>query len=136
MRLVRRYLAPGELDHELIWLTVSVVSLGFAATWLAVGLPWPRCFFHDFTGLPCLTCGATRCAIAFFHGHLGTALKWNPFVFITLCGLSIFNVYAFSVLILRAPRLRVQEFTRGEKTLLRSAMIVLLLINWTYLLIN
>jgi hypothetical protein len=136
MEIARRRLAVAEFDHELVWLVVSLASLGFATTWLAIGLPWPHCFFHDLTGLPCLTCGATRSAIAFFHGHVGTALKWNPLVFVTLCGLSIFNVYAFSVLILRAPRLRVQEFTRREKTLLRRAMIAFLLINWTYLLIN
>jgi len=43
MQLVRRHLVPPELDHELIWLTVSFGSLAFAAIWLALGLPWPRC---------------------------------------------------------------------------------------------
>src|SRR5213078_4663629 len=56
MQLVRRHLVPPELDHELIWLTVSFGSLAFAAIWLALGLPWPRCAFHDVTGCPCATC--------------------------------------------------------------------------------
>ena len=71
----------GEIDHELIWLSVSLVSLTIAALWLAIGLPWPRCVFHELTGLPCVTCGMTRCGIQFFHGHFLAALKWDPLVF-------------------------------------------------------
>ncbi len=33
MQLTRRYLAPNEPDHELIWLSVSLGSLGLAAVW-------------------------------------------------------------------------------------------------------
>ena len=86
MRFSVRRLVPGELDHELIWLSVSVLSLGLAAMWLTMGLPWPRCVFHDLTQLPCVTCGMTRCGIQFFHGHFLAALQWNPFVFTILCG--------------------------------------------------
>src|SRR5205809_7415148 len=120
MQLVHRNLAAGELDHELIWLSVSLGSLGLAAGWLAIGLPWPRCLFHDLTGLPCLTCGMTRCAIQFFHGHLFAAMWLNPLVFVTLCALSIFDVYAFAVLVLRAPRLRLQFQTQKEKRRTRT----------------
>ena len=136
MRFVRRNLVPGELDYELVWLGVSLGSLGFAALWLAFGLPWPRCLFHDLTGLPCLTCGATRSAIAFFHGKFLMALKWNPLIFGTLCGLSVFNVYALAALVFHAPRLRIHRFTITEKLCLRAAVVTLLLANWIYLLIN
>jgi len=91
MRLSVRRLAPGELDHELIWLSASVLSLAFAAVWLTLGLPWPHCMFHDLTNLPCVTCGMTRCAIQFFHGHFLAAFQWNPFVFVVLCGVIAFD---------------------------------------------
>lgn len=134
MRIVRRPLAPGENDYELIWLCVTLVSLALAAGWLALGLPWPRCAFLALTGHPCMTCGATRCAIAFFHGNFFAALKWNPLVFIVLCGLSIFDAYAFAVLLSRRPRLRFTLFSAGEKTFLRVLVVVALLANWIYLL--
>jgi hypothetical protein len=134
MRIIRRPLAPGETDHELVWLCVTVAGLALAASWFAAGLPWPHCLFLAITGHPCFTCGATRCAIAFFHLHFWSAWNWNPLVFSLLCGLSIFDLYAFAVLVLHARRLRLEQFTPGEKTSLRFLAVALLLSNWIYLL--
>jgi Protein of unknown function (DUF2752) len=134
MQLCLRRLDPGESDHELIWLSVSLTALGMAAGWFALGLPWPRCAFHALTGLPCITCGMTRAAIQFFHGHFLAAFQWNPLVFAALCGLSIFNGYAFIVLTTRAPRLRIALGTRAEKKYARVIVITALALNWTYLL--
>jgi hypothetical protein len=136
MRLRVQCLAPGEIDHELIWLSASLVSLGLAAAWLTVGLPWPLCMFHEITGLPCLTCGMTRCGIQFFHGHFLAALKWNPLVFAFLCGVTAFDLYAFAVLVTRAPRLRITFGAELQKKFVRSAVIAVLALNWSYLLLH
>ena len=127
-------LQPGELNHELIWLAVSIGGLALAATWLWVGLPWPQCVFHSLTGHPCLTCGMTRSTIRFFHGDFFGALRWNPLIFIALCGLVMFDVYAFIVLVCGAPRLRLMQLSAAEKTFLRVLVIAVLLANWIYLL--
>jgi uncharacterized protein DUF2752 len=132
MQVARRSLVPGETDHEFIWLTVSLGSLGIAAGWFALGLPWPHCVFHDLTGLPCVTCGMTRCAIQFFHGHFLAALKWNPLVFTALCGVMAFDLYAFATLTTRAPRLRISFVTQRAKTFVGVS--VILALNWIYLL--
>ena len=134
MQISRRSRFPSELDHELVWLSVSVVSLGMAAAWLALGLPWPRCLFHDLTGLPCLTCGMTRCAVQFFHGQFPAALWWNPLIFVALCALAIFNAYGFAVFALRAPRLRIQFQTQKEKHGARMLIVAAFALNWIYLL--
>jgi hypothetical protein len=134
MRISRRSLAPGDADHELIWLIVSISSLVCAAIWFYLGLPWPRCAFHDFTGLPCLTCGMTRCAIQFFHGHVVAAWTWNPLVFAFLSGVAVFDLYAFAVVITRSPRLRIRFSTRSEKNWTRFIAIAVLGLNWIYLL--
>ena len=136
MQLCLRQLDPGETDHELIWLSVSVTSIGLAATWFAFGLPWPHCLFHDLTGRPCMTCGMTRSAIQFFHGHFLGAIQWNPLVFAALCGLSIFDAYAIIVLVTRAPRLRIALWTRAEKKHARIIVITALTLNWAYLLLD
>jgi hypothetical protein len=135
MQIVRRPLAPGETNHELIWLSVSSVGLALAASWLALKLRWPICFFHALTGRPCLTCGATRSAIAFFHAHFLAALQWNPLAFLCYCALSLFNVYAFATLVMRTPRLRVAQVNPGERKFIRGSVIALLALNWAYLLL-
>ncbi len=135
MQIVRRPLAPGEADHELIWLAVSLGGLALASTWFALQLPWPVCLFHSITGHPCLTCGATRCAIAFFHGQFFTAWKWNPLAFCAYSTLSIFDVYACAVLMWGARRVRLVSVTSEEKDFARVSFVTLLLVNWTYLLV-
>ncbi len=133
MQIERRSLAPGEINYELLWLSVSVLSLGAAATWLGLGLPWPRCMFHQLTGLPCATCGMTRCGIEFFHGHFFAALKWNPLVFALLWGVIAFDFYALATLAMRGPRLRI-VFQQAEKKYARGVVVAVLALNWLYLL--
>ena len=134
MRLVWRRRSAPEPDHELIWLAVSVASIALGAAWLAMGLAWPRCPFFAVTGLPCLTCGATRSTIAFLHGNFLAALRWNPLVFAALCALVVFDLYAAIVLLGRRPRLRIADWTSTEKKMARIAVISLLALNWIYLL--
>jgi hypothetical protein len=136
MRLRVRHLSPGEIDHELIWLSVSLASLGLAAAWLTIGLPWPRCIFHEITSLPCVTCGMTRCGIQFFHAHFLAALKWNPLVFMALCSVTAFDLYAFATLAMRGPRLRICFYNQTAKTFVRGAVIAALVLNWIYLLMH
>ena len=134
MRLVSRPLAPKEFDHELIWLTVSVTAMAGGAVWMWLGFGWPRCPLLAMTGYPCLTCGATRCAMALGHGHLTQAWHWNPLALLALCGVVIFDLYAAIVLVGRLPRLRLIEWTRGGKKVVRLAVIGLIAVNWIYLL--
>jgi hypothetical protein len=134
MRLEWRRRSAHGLDHELIWLVVSLGSFALGAGWLAIGLPWPQCPFHAVTGWPCVTCGATRSTIAFLHGDVLSALRWNPLVWAALCGLVVFDLYAAIVLIGRTPRLRIVDWSVGNKKMVRSAAIILLALNWIYLL--
>ncbi len=133
MRAVARPLAPRELDYELIFLCASLGGFASAVAWFVLKMPWPICLFHAVTGHPCLTCGATRSAIALFHGQFLSAFEWNPLVFVTYVTMSIFDVYAFTVLITRARRIRL-SFAPREKSFLRMSVVALLLANWTYLL--
>lgn len=134
MRLLWRGRSAHEPDHELIWLGVSATSIAGGVVWLAMALPWPRCPFLAVTGLPCVTCGATRCAIAFLHGDFLSALRWNPLAFVAFCALIAFDLYAAIVLVGRMPRLRIVAWTVAEKNRARIAMLSLLALNWLYLL--
>jgi Protein of unknown function (DUF2752) len=74
----------------------------------------------------------TRCAIAFFHADFAAAVQWNPLIFVALSGLSIFDIYAFSVLVTRAPRLRIC-FSAVAAKYARSAVVGAFALNWLYL---
>jgi hypothetical protein len=134
MRLCWRHRAADEIDHELIWLAVSTASMAVGAAWLALGLTWPRCPFLVLTGLPCVTCGATRSTLAFLHGHFLSALGWNPLAFFALVSVLVFDLYAAMVLIGGRPRLRIVDSSTAEKNVLRIAVVCLLALNWIYLL--
>lgn len=134
MQLYRRQIAAQETDYELVWLLVSLGTFLGLALWFVVRLPTPQCAFHTLTGLPCVTCGATRSAFQFIHGHFANSLLFNPLAFLAFCSVTIFDLYAATVLITRAPRFRLRNLTRAEKLLARGGGIALLAGNWLYLL--
>ena len=134
MRLLWRRRSDNGPDHELIWLAVSAVSIAGAAVWLGLALPWPRCAFLAVTGLPCVTCGATRSMIALLHWNFLGAVRWNPLAFFMFGGLVVFDLYAAIVLVGQTARLRIVDWTVAEKNVARIAVISLLTLNWIYLL--
>jgi hypothetical protein len=134
MRLVWRRRPAAGFDHELVWLAVSIAALAGGAAWRAIGFAWPQCPFLAMTGLPCLTCGATRATIAFVHGNFPVAISWNPLAFFALCGVALFDLYAIIVLLGRAPRLRIVDWTKTEKNIVRIAVVSAIALNWIYLL--
>lgn len=134
MRVVWRRMPAAGFDHELVWLSLSLATLAGGAAWLAIGLGWPQCPFLAMTGWPCLTCGATRATMAFLHGDFLQAFSWNPLAFLALCGVAVFDLYAVVVLLGRTPRLRMVDWTRTEKNLVRIAVVCVFVMNWIYLL--
>lgn len=135
MQLSWRRPAPRELDYELLLSGISIGGLGAGALWFALHLPWPHCAFRALTGLPCVTCGATRSLIQLLHGHFLAAWTLNPLAFLALCATAAFDLYALAVLTTRAPRLRIGHFARAEKNFARILVIALLASNWIYLLV-
>ena len=136
MTVTWRHRRTGEFNYELAWLAASLGGLGLATAWLGLGLPWPFCIFHALTGHPCATCGATRAGIALFHGDLRGALLWNPMMFGAYVMLAAFDVYAFVVLVLRLPRLRLAGVSSFQKNVFCWTFLMIVAVNWGYLLLN
>jgi hypothetical protein len=131
-----RRLHPHELDHEVLWLSVSVVGALVAWVWLHSGLPTPRCTFHDWTGIPCPGCGATRSVRHLMHGNLPGALHMNPLFFIGVGLTGIYDLYAATVLALRLPRLRLDEVPTWLGTTARFGIPALIVLNWAWLIVH
>jgi uncharacterized protein DUF2752 len=134
MQLIWVRPSKRTIDYELVFLVATVGGAAGAASWLWLGLPWPHCAFLALTGRPCVTCGATRAALQLAHGHLAAALRFNPLVTLGYLAIALFDLYALAVLVARAPRLRAECFSNGEKIAIRIGVIALLALNWSYLL--
>ena len=134
MRLELRRLHANELDHELIWFLVTLSACAVGGVWLWLQLPLPRCSFRMITGFPCLTCGSTRATLALLRGDLATAFSFNPLALATLCALAVYNVYAASLLVTGARRIRRTDGGRIFGRVFVSVLVALALCNWFYLL--
>ncbi len=66
---------------------------------------YPRCLFHDATGLLCPGCGATRALAALLHGHLAEAFHLNALIVALLPAALLY--LAFGVGRSRWPRIPV-----------------------------
>jgi hypothetical protein len=124
--------ADSRHDPELVWLLVlgAIGIAGLAAFLLRV--PTPGCLFHDLTGLPCVTCGGTRCLHSLIAGDFGNAFLWNPMIFLMALGCVVFMLYALAVVCFRLPRLRLVEMSSGQTWAIRGAIVALLAANWVY----
>jgi Protein of unknown function (DUF2752) len=131
-----RPLAPKETDFEFLFLAVSCGIAASCYLWLSLGMPWPGCWVRRLIGIPCPTCGATRCAMSLAHGDLVGAWRHNPLIFICYGSALIVNFYAAAVLIFRYPRLRLANLPAKVKRALGALVIIALTANWIYLLAN
>ncbi len=129
-----RPLRRGELDHEALWLGVSLAALVLAWFWLRLGWQTPACVFHEVTGWACPGCGATRCVRSALRGAWQAAWLVNPLMLTTLLGIALFDLYAVTVLMLRLPRWRPGKFSARRMLGLRAGCVAVLLANWLWLL--
>ena len=128
-----RPLRRGELDHEALWLGVSLAALVVAWLWVRGGLASPACFFHEMTGWPCPGCGSTRCVRYALRGAFHAAFLVNPLMGATLAGIALFDLYAATVLALRLPRWRPGKVSARTALTLRAGSVALLVANWLWL---
>jgi hypothetical protein len=90
----------------------------------------PPCALHAWTGVPCVTCGSTRAALALAHGQVVAALEWNPLTALAAIALVIGGVVAPGWVALGGPLPRLDgPLPRAW----RAAMWLALAAQWAYL---
>jgi len=125
-----RPLAAGELDHERLWLLVTLAASALAAVSWQIGLRPPPCFFHQVTGLPCPGCGSTRAVVQLAQGHIAAAFIFNPLTTLAAFALGTYCLYATVVLASGSPRLRLTAQSGLPAGLLRTTALAALVANW------
>ena len=132
MRLERREVTREGLELGLVFGGVLLLAAALGTAWLQFGLPRPICYFHEWTGVPCPTCGSTRLLGALLRGDLAAALAWNPLVFMTLAGVLTWGVAAGARRLLGLPAWRLRLEPR-ERNGLRLGAVAVIVAGWSYL---
>jgi len=113
-----------------------LLAVGGGATlagllWLKLGAPAPPCPLLHLTGIPCPTCGATRCLQALLVGDLPAAFGWNPLIALLVIGTPAALLYA-ALATLGILRPFAHPGPRAARALAAGAA-ALLALNWGYL---
>jgi len=91
----------------------------------------PSCVFHSLTGFPCFTCGSTRAFSALIDGEFLDAFRLQP-LFVVSCFISVAYAVQAPLNLLVRKRISI-ELTNQDRFLIRCVLIVLIVINWAYL---
>lgn len=116
----------------MVYALIFPVTVGLVFAWMELGLPTPRCAFHEITGFPCLTCGTTRAVGSLLRGDWIQAIRWNPAVSLAGLALTLGWIYSIMVWLFRLRRFRPAVSPRIQFGL-RVAIVILGIANWIYL---
>lgn len=105
-----------------------IVAAGFFKDFIDL---LPPCIFHRVTGVPCLTCGATRSIVALSQLDFAASFIHNPLTTIFAIALVIFSSISLFGYIFKKSL--VLKFSGREKGVLRIGAVALIALNWLFL---
>jgi hypothetical protein len=134
MRFILNRRMGDQIEFGIIYGGIALLAL-FAGWFLPVFALAPSCVFKSLTGVPCPTCGATRSIVFLSQGDFVSAFTMNPLI--AACALSavIYLPYSFFTLVFNRPRIGV-ALSEKEKDRIRTTILLLVLVNWLYLVIT
>lgn len=133
MRLFLKKRAPDRIEFGIIYGVIALVMLGVG--WLPPILSFaPDCVFKGLTGIPCLTCGSTRSVMHLSHGNMLSAFAMNPLTTLCLMSAVLYFIYSLMSVAFHLPRISFL-LTDNERNVMRAGVVMLLLVQWAYLII-
>ena len=135
MRIERRQPDRSQAQLGAMFGGVLVVGAALGALWLELGLPRPRCYFRELTGVACPTCGSTRLFEALLAGDLVTALRLNPLIFLVGVAVACWAALSTLRLFLPVPSWQVTLSDR-ERGLVRGVAVAALISGWAYVILR
>jgi hypothetical protein len=92
------------------------------------------CVFHELTGYPCLSCGATRAADALFKGDFLDMFYFNPLIVVFCAGLFFFSLFKLLEFIFKFKL--ILRFSRKTALGARLLLVVIVAANWLFLIVS
>jgi hypothetical protein len=121
----------GALPLGAIFLAIGALGAAGVAVLHLDNLPFLFCAFHAVTGLPCLTCGATRAMADLVAGDLRGAVAMNPLATVAAIGMVPWGL-ADLALLARGRAVTIEVAPAGARAV-RIAALTLVAVNWAYL---
>jgi uncharacterized protein DUF2752 len=122
---------PDALPLGAIFLAIGAVAALAVAVLHLDRLPILVCLFRAATGLPCLTCGATRALGDLVTGDVSGALAMNPLA--TLGAFAIVPWGIGDLALMTQGRALSLEAGPGAARALRVLAVLAVIANWAYL---
>ncbi|MDZ7316325.1 MAG: DUF2752 domain-containing protein [candidate division KSB1 bacterium] len=130
IQLIR--LESAKIYNRLLLGLVLAIFIAAARLFPNLTDRFPPCPFHHLTGLPCPFCGSARVAVLSVHGRFLQAALLNPAAFaVYLYFAAVVLLGLFAAFNLKTPDL---SLTKREKRLLLRIVLLLIILNWGYLL--
>jgi hypothetical protein len=131
-RSALRPLDRAEKQLAWVWSVLAASSLLLRPLWTAIAPLLPPCPFRALTGVPCLSCGTARAAVALLDGRPADALLANPLA--AIAGIAFFAGGALAPLwaLLELP---VPRLLAPAPRALRLALAVTLLAGWAWVIL-
>ena len=92
-----------------------------------------RCLLFQWTGIPCPTCGATRCLQQVFAGEFLSALRMQSLVFMAALPGGLILLCCSVAEVFRWPIVKVQFERSWEKAAVLGGLALAGALNWLYL---
>jgi hypothetical protein len=122
---------PRDIEFGIIYGGIALLIL-LVLRFTPVQHVLPGCIFKGLTSFPCPTCGATRALLLLVQGDVAASLTMNPLVSLLALGACLVFPVSLLAFFLQLPRPSV-ELTEREHVVIGVAVLVLVLMNWSYL---
>ncbi len=124
--------SKGQIEFGIIYGGIALLVL-LIGRFLPVLALAPACAFRTLPDLPCPTCGSTRSLVHLSHGDIVSAFGMNPLTAACILAAVLYLVYSFLTLVCGLPRICI-ALAEKEKDRMRVFAVLILLLNWVYLL--
>jgi hypothetical protein len=131
MRVIFKKRNRGQIEFGIIYGGIAVAAL-IIPWFLPVLSLAPSCAFKGLFRIPCPTCGSTRSLAHLSHGEFTSALAMNPVVTLVIVFTVLYFFYSLITLIFDFRRFGF-ILSEREKNTVRIAAVVLLLLQWGWL---
>ena len=126
---------PPFKKSLLLAMTLALGSVVLFQLWVPARWAF-HCRFHDWTGLPCPTCGGTRCGQLILGGNLSEAFLQQPLILCTMLLGGTALIYSILAAYLKWPVPRLRLESRAEWSMAAAGAAALIISNWIYLILN